>query len=521
VANKITVSEDGNNITVADSGPQGATGPAGPGGLQPGDNISELTNNLAFTSNGEDVQLTSLGDGDKFSSNDGTYKIPPQRGSTSMRADSGTTPPPDSGKVRWDNATQTSATTIYLSETNDEGSDLTNYLSGLEVGDGLYFQNSGDAGQFQSWDIDAVVDSGGYKTITVTLMQSAGGNFSTNGQGQLLLVTIEKGAGTLEALRGASQAGIESEPDEKTDNALAWLGGADSTGILTGGEVTINVDPTKFDVAAGTGLIIDWQSPAAPVRKYISWNGFIAESIPVLAAQFTSIYIDANRDLQKESGVVPVGNDFRSRIYLQSLVHQSGIQIDSVSSGSNPAYEVAAALYDYVRFLGPLNKGNCFISNGANLTFDKEAGQTALPFINRANDPQNPTIQTDASISPVSNFSYNYRDGASGFNFVFPSSTIDPNYWDDGTGVLNTVTNNRFTIQRLYWFAQSGTVTVTYGQAEYQTAEDARAAILTEGPSIDPLVSGNASFTAALVVQEGATDLSDPGKAEFVCMDTL
>lgn len=318
-----------------------------------------------------------------------------------------------------------------------------------------------------------------------------------------------------------NQIGTVNDPADEEAQARAMVCGATSTGILTGGEITINTNPTLFDVAAGTGLIIDWTGPSAPQRKFISWDALIAQTVPNFASQFTSLYFDANGDLQKDSGIAPEGAVFRARIYLQAIVHQSGVQIDSVSSGSNPAYEVAAAIYDYVRFLGPLNKGNCFSPNGVNLIFNKGSGQTALPFINRANDPQNPTIQTDAEIIGVTNFAYNYQDGAGGFNFVFPSNSIDPDFYDDGTGTLNSVTNNRFTVQRLYWFPQSGTVTVTYGQAEYQTFADAKAAIQLEAPSIDPVVLNNGSFTTALIVQQGATDSSDPTQAEYVCIDTL
>ncbi len=538
MANKITVSDDGNNIKVSSPGPQGLpfsggtmTGNIDMGGnsilnepkldaaIQPLDNVSELTNDVAYTSNGEDIQLTSLGEGDKFSSDDGTYRVPPQAATVTMRAEFGTAPPPSSGKIKWNNATQASATIIYLSETSDAGNDLSNYFSNLAVGDGIYLQNSSDAGNYQSWDVDVIVDSGGYKTLTVTPLQSAGPNFSTSGQGQSLLMTLQKGAGTIEALNEAASLGTESENDDRVDNTLSWLCGADSTGILTGGEVTINADPTKFDVSAGTGLIIDWQSPAAPIRKFIRWEALVGESVPNFASVFTSLYFDSSGTLIKDPAGIPDGNDFRNRIYLQSIVHQSGVQIDLVSSGSNPAYEVSAALYDYIRFLGPLNKGNCFSPNGVNLTFDKDAGQTALPFINRANDAQNPTVQTDSFLSPVTNFSYSYQDGASGWTPVFPNSVIDPNFWDDGSGTLNTVTNNRYTVQRLFWFPQSGTTTVTYGQAEYQTIQDAKDALLTENPNLDPIITNNGSFTALLIVQEGATDLSDPVQAEFVCRD--
>lgn len=467
-----------------------------------------------------DLIVTS-GDGDKFLSDTGGYTAVPQSGTTTMRAESGTSAPPSSGKVRWNNSDQISATILFLSKTNDVGSDLTNYLSSLAVGDAIYFQDAGDAGHFQTWEVISIADNGSYKTISVAFLGNAGGNFSTTGQGQHLLMTIRKGGGSLQQLQTSANATIVVDSANRTDNMNAWMAGAVSTGILTGGVVTPNANPLLFDISAGTGLIIDWTGPQAPQRKYIKWAALIGETVPNFASQFTSLFFNAAGALTKDPGAVPDGNDYRSRIYLQSVIHQSGTQVDSVSSGGTPAYEVIAALFDYVRFVGPANKGNCFAPNGVSTTFIKEVGQTALPFINRANDLQNPTVQTDALISPVTNFTQAYRDGSGGTTFIFPNSVIDSGFWDDGTGVLNSVTNNRFTLKRIYWFPQSGSVTVTVGQAEYANLVDARAALQTENAIIDPLITNNGSFTATLIVQEGATDLSDPAQAEFICMNPI
>jgi len=197
-------------VTLAD-GSKAWVDPASLGFVSSGDNVSVLTNDAAYTSNGENVILTALGDGDRFSSNDGTYRNPPQSGTTTMRADSGISGPPDDGKVRWNNTTQINSSQLFISEENDDGDDLQNYLSGLEVNDGIYLQNSGDAGNYQSWNITGVTDNGAYKTLDVLLLQSAGANFSTGGQGQSLLMTIQKGAGTLNGLQEA-QSGIQTSP---------------------------------------------------------------------------------------------------------------------------------------------------------------------------------------------------------------------------------------------------------------------------------------------------------------------
>jgi hypothetical protein len=149
-------------------------------------------------------QITNGDAGDVVTQNeDGSKSLKSSNsgvGSTTYRADSGITGPPDSGKVRWNNASQTSATQLFLSETNDNGSDLSNFLSNLEIGDAIAFQNNADSTNYQTWDVVGITDNGTDYTIDVTLLQSSGVDFTTSGQGMKLIMVIQKGAGTVQVL---------------------------------------------------------------------------------------------------------------------------------------------------------------------------------------------------------------------------------------------------------------------------------------------------------------------------------
>lgn len=290
-----------------------------------------------------------------------------------------------------------------------------------------------------------------------------------------------------------------------------------TTGVLTGGEVTVNGgDNTLVDIAAGTGVIEDWTTPTAPVMTRVTWNAFTAEAMPNLATGvFTSLAITATNTLEKTSGVSSTPQEQRAKIYLQTAVHVGGTQVESISGSSMQAYQVINALFDYVSALGPVNTGNAIGANGANLTIDKASGTTTLPFINRVNDPQSPSELVNAAASPVASFNRHYQDGVGGFTITTGHTAVDPDFYDDGTGTLNSVTNNRFTIKRCYYFAQTDALTLTYGQAEYTSIDNALDAIFTEDPVISPLFAGG-KFVTAIIVQEGATDLSDVAQAKFV-----
>lgn len=301
------------------------------------------------------------------------------------------------------------------------------------------------------------------------------------------------------------------------------LAGAVSTGLFTGGKVTINTgDNAKFDVSAGTGLVIDWTDPLDPKRDLVSWNAFTSQVIPDLSKIFTSLGINSVGGLIiHPSGVIPTSAENKSEIRLQAVVHQNGTNIDSLSSTNTPAYEVVAAILDYISDLGPINIDNDYFPNGANLQIDKTLGQTTLPFINRESvspDPQNPTRKSNPA-QTVALTTRTYRDGAGDFIFVPSNTLIDPDFWDDGTGTLNSVGPNKWTIKRLLFFGLNESNTITYGQAEYNSLSDAEDAILTETPFLSPLL-GSGSFNTVLIVKSGATDLTDISEAKFICLAT-
>jgi len=288
------------------------------------------------------------------------------------------------------------------------------------------------------------------------------------------------------------------------------------TGVLTGGAVTINGgDDTKFDVAAGTGIIIDWTDPANPVRTEVTWTQFLAQSLPNLATGlFTTVEINAAGNVVILSGVLGSSLARRTKIQLQTLVHDTGVQIDAVSRSSKPAYDVTDALLDYILKLGPINTGNDYTANGTNLKIDRAAGDSTLPFINRANNTQSPTTLVTPTELAVT-FNTIFRDGAGDF-IITPSITdIDPDLFDDGSGTLAAVGNNRWTVQRIFFFAQSLDSGVSFGQATYATLEDAEASIPVESPLIAPIFQLGV-FVTALIVKKGAADLSDIAVAKFV-----
>ena len=299
------------------------------------------------------------------------------------------------------------------------------------------------------------------------------------------------------------------------DRALAT---AIVTGVLTGGEVTINTDPTKYNVAAGTGVIINWVTPSAPVRTEISWDDFIGVVPPDPAKSFTVNGIDINGNLVhggvglNESGLLLTNEQERIIISLQVITTLDAVNITGVGTSSRPAYEVIACIIDWVQTHPALISGNKFSTDTAT-TMSKSSGVTSGLFINRDNNPQNPVPKNNGQIPTVS-YSDNFRDGSGGFTVSAPITTVALNLLDDGTGTLATMAPNKYAIRRIFFFGSTEVTAMTYGQVEYNSLAEAKANIFVEDPIIDPRLS-LAAFTTALVHKTDA-DLTDPADAEFI-----
>ena len=88
---------------------------------------------------------------------------------------------PGAGRLRWNNATQASATEIYLDAETNGGTDVSNFLSSVPAGSTLYIQDKDDATIYQRWLVVSIVDNVGWVTLTVSQVTAQGGNIPNNG----------------------------------------------------------------------------------------------------------------------------------------------------------------------------------------------------------------------------------------------------------------------------------------------------------------------------------------------------
>ena len=105
---------------------------------------------------------------------------------------------PTDGHLLWNNATQTSATSIIVSHLTDDDTDIELFLSFFVLNQKIFIQNRDDSSQNQIWQITGTPTVTGantstaYYTFPVTLVSSAGAAFTNNHSilfGQIVVAT--------------------------------------------------------------------------------------------------------------------------------------------------------------------------------------------------------------------------------------------------------------------------------------------------------------------------------------------
>jgi hypothetical protein len=290
----------------------------------------------------------------------------------------------------------------------------------------------------------------------------------------------------------------------------AELNFGNSTGLIQGGILTINVDATKFNISAGTGLFVDYTSPIPPTEpSVINFGPNTAVTVTNLTTSPSS-YIGINASgtiVQQISPFTPTQR--RSIATLGILIHTNLTNINAINSQGSTILAPANQLHDLIEAIGPLNlTGNKYSAASTNLTIQKTAG-TVFKFGCNSSDYTNPHQVNQSAGNPVT-FRYRTRNGeVSG-----DTTNIIPGSYDNA-GTITAVGINQFTIQHITMF-QSGLTRVQYGQNLYSTLADAQAAAFSEAFAVEANIAANGIFRAYLILKGNATDLSNSAQALFL-----
>jgi len=345
-------------------------------------------------------------------------------------------------------------------------------------------------------------------------------NIDANGLLRLHLI-VEQGATDLSDILSvkfieAARSGVAKETNVGGAIFRTQLLNDASTGLRDGGLLTANGgDNTKFDVASGNGRVIDNTTDSNnPVLKEVRWDAFIAEDLPNIATQIiTFIAIDENDNLIKQNADF-TAQEHREMVVLGRIGHIDKATVTSVTNLAIPFVDPLLTTVDFAAAVGNINtNGNVFTPNGANLLLNKSVGAQFRLGSNKHLDDKNPHVTATPLLTGLT-FIPAFRDGSGGVSILTPTTTIDPNQFDDGSGTLQTVSNNKFTAPRVFHFS-SNIVVVAFGQTVYDNLDDAVTGVSSDIFDVPGGVTGSIN-RAAIVVKQGTTDLTSSTNAKII-----
>lgn len=263
-----------------------------------------------------------------------------------------------------------------------------------------------------------------------------------------------------------------------------------SVGWVNGGNITTN--ETHINISGGTGLIRGTDSRINTIF-YFDWSGVDNQLIPVNVTRYIGIEYNAGSPqiVIKTSDTWDYQTDFPIGTVVRDI---TGIHIlpNPQAIGDHASFMVIRS-YQTMPFARDVRNGGLVIgTNGLNMTM------TAGTLWDRLNSF--PMTSKDTSGSDT--FDRYYRDGGGGFKVEQGADELNNSKYDDGSGTLASLINNRYTVQYFYIEADDELVSV-YGTSQYTTLGAAEEDGIPT--SIPDRLSKHGRLIGRVIIREGAS----------------
>jgi hypothetical protein len=293
---------------------------------------------------------------------------------------------------------------------------------------------------------------------------------------------------------------------------LRWLEGNLYSGLLHGGVIGSS-SSTVYTVSSGSGIVVNLNASLSdnpyPTIKYITWNNLSA-SISPLSASYDQTFIGINDTGSIYAQGTPFSDgQFDTLIPLGIVLHQNNSTINGVKSKPSLAYGWKQRSNIFISAFGPLKLSGHTIIPSSSFGLTVGSGTSFADGSNYGIDPNNPSYVTDPGTAVSKIFRYrntsSYNDWVYDTNAGAGYTTINPGQYSNN-GVLSTVANNRWSIQRCFWYPNSSTkaIVVYYGNAIYTSDTEAIANIQYETFVEAPNTAANAIYLGSLILRGNA-----------------
>jgi hypothetical protein len=291
-----------------------------------------------------------------------------------------------------------------------------------------------------------------------------------------------------------------------------WFEGILETGLLYGGIVTYS--GSNVLVSPGSGIIVNHSvtanSEVGPIIDYVTWGPITQSITNISTSQVTYIYIDEYGALQQQSTRF-TSQQYHDNIPLGAVAHFNYSSISAFGGAVQTAYNQTAQIVNFIDAFGPLKlSGYGLTGQPSSLRLSVGSGISYIHGGFYDSNLEFPS-QYETNAQVTASIAYVYSSG-SGIRFDTNNNnfytSLKPNFYDTGTGTTASVSNNNWTIQRVYSDPRTGVLYIYYGRNIYPDYQNAIANLSTdsfsEGDTFD-----FTTFLGFLVLKSNTNDITN------------
>lgn len=344
-----------------------------------------------------------------------------------------------------------------------------------------------------------IIKIGGAGTVNITTV----GGTQLIGSGTIRTITIDNTGITIQSNFSSNKYDIvqDSTTDTLASNVeLLSLGNASfpslqemqdiyhSTGHVTGGGIVDNLNGT-IDVASGSGYLratIDISTTLFAV----DWLAAAAVSLTDNSNNF--IYIEYNGGTPQVS--VSVTKLENQTNILLAQIFREGTTLHIFAASVRNVGDHAGLMIDRQLAIAPFaHESGAIASETGTRNFAITAGvfwEGLKQFTTTAHD-----------FSVSGSFSYFYSDGASGWTEITSATQIDNTQYDNGSGTLATLSNNRYGVHWIYLDGDENDsdVSLLFGHGDYTLSQANAAGAPATAP---PRIVSHAKLIGKIIIKK-------------------